>query len=91
MDLQALIDYAVAHHDWLLLAAASVALIVPIVMKLLGKQIPVVDSILTGALSLVTSWRKGKDDASDVAKAADQKGIAAVVPIDSAKKDEVKK
>ena len=83
MDLQALINEAAQNKDWLLLAVGCVALAVPIVLKALGKNIPVVDQILDVLIRVAVNFRK-----KPVPTPANGKeGISAVVPIEEKKKE----
>lgn len=52
LDPIALINDAVASRNWPLLAVCALAVIVPIVLTALGKNVPIVSSIINGALSL---------------------------------------
>ena len=81
-DILAIIDAAAQSQDWLILAIASVLLIVPIVLKALGKKVPLVDGIVELAVSVLKS-RKPK--APPPVPAGELEGVAKVVPIESAK------
>jgi hypothetical protein len=84
MDLQSIINEAAQSRDWLMLAAASLALIVPVVLKALGKSVPIVDQLLGLLLKVVSAFRKPPQ----APPPADGKaGIAAVVPIKDEKKE----
>ena len=54
-SLVALINDAVSNQQWILLALAIVLLIVPIVLRALGKQIPIVDQLVP----VITGFLKG--------------------------------
>jgi hypothetical protein len=83
MDLQALINEAAQNKDWLLLAVGCVALAVPIVLKAMGKNIPVVDQVLDVLIRVAVNFRK-KPVPPPV---AGKEGISAVVPIEDKKKE----
>ena len=73
-----IIDTAAQTQDWVVLAVASVALIVPIVLKALGKKVPLVDA----GVNLVVGILKGMKRKAPPALPPDAKdGVAAVVPV----------
>jgi hypothetical protein len=80
-DLLAVIDAAAQSQDWLILAIASVLLIVPIVLKALGKKIPLVDGIVELAVSVLKARKK----APPPVPAGELEGVAKVVPIEGEK------
>lgn len=84
MDLQSIINEAAQNRDWLMLAAASLALVVPVVLKALGKSVPVVDQLLGLLLKVVSAFRKPPQAPPPV---DGKEGIAAVVPIKDEKKE----
>lgn len=77
-----LLNQAAQSKDWLALAVAGIAVVVPVVLKLLGKNVPIVDSIISVALKVLPALRK-----APAAKPEDQPGASAVVQV----KDEVPK
>lgn len=86
MDLSALINEAAQNKEWVLLAVSAVALIVPIVLKAIGKQVPLLDTILDVAIKIAVSLRKPK--AVEAPKDGETKaeGVAGVVKIEDEKK-----
>jgi hypothetical protein len=78
-----LINQAAGSGDWLVLAIAAVCLIVPIVLKALGKSVPIVDQIVSVVIGVAKSLRKPKPPAP---LEPGKEGIAAVVEV----KDETK-
>jgi hypothetical protein len=91
MDLNSIVSLALDHKDYILLAVALVAMVVPVVLKALGKDVPIIDSLLEAVVGLVEKLRASKNAAPPPADPSKPDGIAAVVPIETAKKDEVKK
>lgn len=77
-DILTIIDTAAQSQDWVILAIASVVLIVPIVLKALGKKVPLVDA----GVSLVVGILKGmKRKAPPPLPEGEKDGVAAVVPV----------
>ena len=77
-DIVEIIDVAAQSKDWIVLAIASVLLIVPIVLKALGKHVPLVDS----AVELVLGILKGmKRKAPPPLPPGEKDGVAAIVPV----------
>lgn len=77
-DILTIIDTAAQTQDWVILAIASVVLIVPIVLKALGKKVPLVDA----GVNLVVGILKGMKRKAPPALSPDAKdGVAAVVPV----------
>lgn len=85
-DVLDIINQAAAGGDWILLAVGAVALIVPIVLKALGKSVPVVDQIISVVLKVATSLRKPK--APPAVEPGKPEGIAAVIKIEDGTKKE---
>lgn len=85
MDLNLLINEAAQNKDWVILVGALIALVVPVVLKLFGKSVPIVDTILDFGIRTLVSMRKKP---AEVAPAKDEKvGLAAIVQIEDARKD----
>jgi hypothetical protein len=79
-----LINQAVAQKDWIMLGAASLLLVVPVVLKALGKNVPMLDfaidlgrKLLLSRAKIVPVEKKPEDE---------PKGIAAIVDIQDARK-----
>lgn len=75
-----LINDSVMNHQWVILAIASVLLIVPLVLKALGKSVPIVDQIITIVASILRSFAK-KPAPPPAQLPENQEGVAKVVPI----------
>lgn len=84
-ELLTVINDAAASGNWLVLAFAVVLLAVPIVLKALKKPVPIVDQLIPVLVGLLKRFRK---DPPPEQKPEAQGGIAAVVPIESARKPE---
>lgn len=84
-DVLILINDAAASGNWLVLALAVVLLAVPIVLKALKKPVPIVDQLVPVLVGLLKRLKK---DPPPEQKPEAQEGIAAVVPIESARKPE---
>jgi hypothetical protein len=83
LDPVALINEAISARNWPLLVVAILLIVAPIVMHLVGKQVPLVSSILNGAVSL---FRKPKPAVSLVPPPEEPKGVAGVVEVVDEKK-----
>jgi hypothetical protein len=83
--LEDLINEAAQSKNWPMLAAAAVILIVPVVLKALGKSVPLLDQALAWAQKALPMLKK---KAPPPAPEGEPQGVAKVVPIESAKKDE---
>ncbi len=77
-DLLSIIDNAAQSQDWLILAVSSVLLVVPIVLKALGKKVPLVDGVIEFAIGVLKS-RKPKEPPAP--KPGEATGVNAVVPV----------
>lgn len=77
MDMEAIINQAVLAKDWVTLAVAVVVLVVPIVLKALGKDVPVVDAVV-GWVRGVLAARAKKPV---VPPTSGKEGVEAVVPV----------
>ena len=84
-NLEALIHEAAQNKDWLTLAIAAVLLIVPVVMKALGKKVPLLDSGLDLVAKILPALKKKPVEPPPAE--GEKQGLAAVVPIEDAKKD----
>lgn len=82
-DVLDIIDTAAQTQDWLVLAVASVLLIVPIVLKALGKRVPLVDGAIKLAVGILKS-RKPKEPPAP--QSGETQGIPSVVPVTDAEK-----
>lgn len=79
-DILEVIDAAAQSKDWLVLGIASVVLVVPIVLKALGKRVPLVDA----AAEFVVGILKARKKPLPEPKPGEPSGIAAVVPVKDA-------
>lgn len=79
------INQAAVGHQWLLLAIAGLALIVPIVLHAIGKDVPFVSAILNALVEVVKGMKKVDPVPKELPK-----GIAEIVPIEDARKDQKK-
>lgn len=79
MDLTQIINDAAQGHDWLVLAIACVLLIVPVVMKALGKKVPIVDTILDLGLKVLPLLKK--KPVEPPADPSQPRGIAKVIEV----------
>lgn len=77
MDIEAIINSAVVSHDWVTLAVAVVVLVVPIVLKAMGKNVPVVDAVIGWVRSVLAARAKKPTPPP----AAGKEGVEAVVPV----------
>jgi hypothetical protein len=84
-DLLALINDAASTQNWPVLAGAVAVLVVPIVLKAIGKPVPILDQ----ALPVVVRFLKGvkKPEVKPETLPENQPGLAAVIQIDKAKED----
>ena len=92
MDANQLIEQltsAAAAHNWIATAVIATLLIVPLVLKMLGKSVPVLDGILSWAAGFLPQLRKATDPKPVDAPVDPSKpsGLAAVVPIADKKED----
>lgn len=73
-----IIDAAAQTQDWVVLVIASLVLVVPLVLKGMGKKVPLVDA----AVALVTGVLKGmKRKAPPPLPEGEKDGVAGVVPV----------
>lgn len=84
MDLTQLLNEAAQGKDWVVLVGALLAILIPAVLKILGKQVPIVDQILDFAIKFLIAFRKKPEVP---AKPDEKTGLAAVVPIEDLKID----
>ena len=82
-SLEDLINEAAQTKNWPMLAAAAVILIVPVVLKALGKSVPLLDQALSWAQKALPMMRKKE---VPPAPEGEPQGVAKVVPIEDAKK-----
>lgn len=84
--LQMLQDAAI-NHQWLLLGVGLVCLLVPLVLKAMGKSVPVVDSLLDMVLKIAKGFKKSPvAPVNPVAHAGSPEGAKAVVVVEEEKK-----
>lgn len=57
-DASQLLHDAIANHGWVIAACAGLIILVPLVLKALGKNIPGVDLVLDVAVGLLKSFSK---------------------------------
>lgn len=85
MENQSLLDQlnsAAQSGDWVMLAVLGVAVIVPIVLKALGKSVPVLDQALELAVKVAGAFRKPKPPPP---AEPGKDGIAGIVPVEEKK------
>lgn len=75
---------AAADHNWLVVVLVAVLIAVPIVLRLLGKEVPLVSSILDIVAKIIPMLKKKAPPPP-----AEGSGLASVVPVEE-KKDEPK-
>lgn len=80
IDPIALVNEAISARNWPLLVVAVLLILTPIVLHIVGKDVPLVSSILRGLVSL---FRKAPAEAP---KAEEQPGVASVVKVEDEKK-----
>ena len=81
-DLLTQLSDAVAGQNWIAVVAIGLAVVIPLVLKALGKNIPFVEPILR----VIVGWARGLKGPKPAPKQEDQKGLAAVVEIKDAEK-----
>lgn len=82
-DLLTQLSDAVAGQNWIAVAAIGLAIVIPLVLKALGKNVPFVDPILR----VIVGWARGlKGPKAPAPAPEEQKGLAAVVEIKDAEK-----
>lgn len=79
-ELVAQLVTAAAEHNWVVVALVAVLIAVPIVLRLLGKEIPLVSSILDIVAKLIPMLKKKAP-----APPAEGDGLASVVPVEEKK------
>lgn len=84
-DLLALINEAASSQNWPLLAGAVAVLIVPIVLKAVGKPVPVLDQAVPAVVRLLKGIKKPAPKPETLPE--NQPGLANVIQIDKAKED----
>ncbi len=80
-ELNDLINVAITNKNWLLLAVAILLVLVPTVLHLLGKDMPIVTTLLTA----VADFLKARPSLT-APKSEDQKGVLSVVKVEEEKK-----
>lgn len=81
-DILSMLGDAAQVQDWLGLGLLALVVVVPVVLKALGKKIPLVDTAISAILAFVKS-RKPK--APPALKEGEKEGLAAVVKIEEKK------
>lgn len=81
-DILSMLGDAAQVQDWLGLGLLALVVIVPVVLKALGKKIPLADTAISAILAFVKS-RKPK--APPPVPAGEKEGLAAVVKIEEKK------
>ncbi len=81
-DASQAVQDGISAHNWLLVGAGALALIVPVVLHALGKDVPVVSPLLDGLLGLAKKAGKPAPPPPQ--------GVADVVPIKPDPKDQPK-
>jgi len=87
MDLNQLLNEAAQAKDWIVLGGALLCLVVPIVLKALGKSVPIVDSIIDIAKNVLVAIRKKPEQKQVESKNDAEQGIASIVSIETAKSE----
>lgn len=81
-DLMAVVAQAISDHNWVALGIACAAVLVPVILSALGKNVPFVKPLLDFAVGVVGKMKKPV--------AVDSKqGVEAVVPVEEEKMGEV--
>lgn len=87
-DAQQVLNDGLAQHNWILIVAGAVALLVPVVLHALGKDVPIVTPLLDGALDLIKKLPQAQPKANPPTPPPED---GRVVPLqDVAKKDQPK-
>lgn len=84
MTLEDLINEAAQSKNWPMLIAALIVILVPAVLKLLGKKVPLVDAAVDLAKKALPMLRK--KEAPPPAE-GEKEGLAAIIPIEGKKDD----
>jgi hypothetical protein len=84
-ELLALLNDAASTQNWPVLAAGVVLLAVPIVLKALGKSVPILDQALPMAVKFLKGMKKPEPKPETLPE--NQPGLANVVHIDKARED----
>jgi hypothetical protein len=84
-ELLALLNDAASTQNWPVLAAGVVLLAVPIVLKAIGKPVPILDQVLPTAVKFLKGMKKPAPKPEE--QPENQPGLAAVIQIDKAKED----
>lgn len=79
IDVVALINEAVAAKNWPLLAVAVAMIVVPVVLHLIGKDVPIVSSVLTKIAQFLKARPTAPKPSEPPAEAP--KGVESVVTI----------
>ncbi len=70
------IQEAAASHDWLTVIVGTVLVTVPVVLKALGRSVPILDQVLGAGGSILKFVKGRKKDAP-----APQPGVSSVVDV----------
>jgi len=84
-ELLSLLNDAASTQNWPVLAAGVVLLAVPIVLKAIGKPVPILDQALPAAVKFLKGIKKPAPKPEE--QPENQPGLAAVIQIDKAKED----
>jgi hypothetical protein len=87
-ELLALLNDAAANQNWPVLAAGVVLLAVPIVLKAIGKPVPILDQAIPTAIKFLKGIKKPAPKPETLPE--NQPGLSNVVNIEDARKPEDK-
>ena len=87
-DLLSLINDAASTQNWPVLAGAVAVLVVPIVLKAIGKPVPILDQAIPTAVKFLKGIKKPAPKPETLPE--NQPGLANVVNIEDARKPEDK-
>jgi len=85
-ELLTLINDAAANRNWIVLAIGVVLVVIPIVLKALGKHVPIIDTILPAAVAALKKLKPS----TPPARPEDMAGLSNVVELKDAPKKEEK-
>jgi hypothetical protein len=85
-DASQLVHDAIANHGYIVAALAGLIVLVPIVLKALGKDIPFLDGVLEVVVGVLKSFNKPKDAAAAIppappAEVAKEPGVEKVASV----------
>ena len=76
-EILALLNDAAAQKDWVVLAILGAAVIVPVVLKALGKHVPLVDTVIEWVVAILKARKKALPPTPE----GEVEGVAKVLPI----------